>query len=311
VTVIELPLIGPRGEPVDLWRTFLSHGFTMLPPMALDRPARTLEVTVPLAGARPRTVSISAARPGRALVRVLGPAGPRVREGVLAAVRHLLRLDEDLSPFYGAVAADADLAWACDGAGRMIRSPTVFEDVVKTICTTNCSWALTERMVATLVARLGAAAPGAPRDGWRGRAFPSPQAMAAAPLRFYRNVVHAGYRAPYLRAVARSVADGAVDLERLGRAGPDAVPDDEVAERLAALPGVGPYAVAHIMLLLGRYSRLTLDSWTRPAYAKLRGRRHVADRTIHRELRRYGTYMGLAFWLRITRSWVEPEDERP
>jgi 3-methyladenine DNA glycosylase/8-oxoguanine DNA glycosylase len=50
------------------------------------------------------------------------------------AVAHMFRLDEDLSGFYGLV-RDDELAWCALGAGRMLRAPTVFEDVVKTICT--------------------------------------------------------------------------------------------------------------------------------------------------------------------------------
>jgi 3-methyladenine DNA glycosylase/8-oxoguanine DNA glycosylase len=71
------------------------------------------------------------------------------------------------------------------------------------------------------------------------------------------------------------------------------------------LPGIGPYAVSHIMLLLGRYSRLTLDSWTRPTYARLRGRRRVDDSGIRRAFHRYGPYRGLAFWVYLTRPWAE------
>jgi hypothetical protein len=44
----------------------------------------------------------------------------------------MFRLDEDLSGFYELV-RDDDLAWCALGAGRMLRAPTVFEDVVKTI----------------------------------------------------------------------------------------------------------------------------------------------------------------------------------
>jgi len=78
-----------------------------------------------------------------------------------------------------------------------------------------------------------------------------------------------------------------------------------VAARLLALPGVGPYAAAHVMMLLGRYSRLVLDSWTRPTYARLTGGRPKKDATIERRFRRYGPYSGLAFWLVLTRGWVE------
>src|SRR2546423_2395284 len=77
--------------------------------------------------------------------------------------------------------------------------------------------------------------------------------------------------------------------------------------RLLALPGVGPYAAAHVMLTsLGRYSRLVLDSWTRPTYGKLAGaRRTLKDTTIERRFKRYGDWAGLAFWLYLTRAWVE------
>lgn len=76
-------------------------------------------------------------------------------------------------------------------------------------------------------------------------------------------------------------------------------------EQLLALPGVGPYAAAHIMMTVGRYHRLILDSWTRPTYAKKVGRKTVKDTAIERRFRRYGPYAGLAFWLFLTRGWVD------
>ena len=130
------------------------------------------------------------------------------------------------------------------------------------------------------------------------------EAMAAADESFYREVARSGYRAPYLRALAGSVAGGEVDLEAL--TDPE-LPDDEVAAQLLALPGIGPYGAAHVMLTsLGRYSRLVLDSWTRPTYAKLAGRK-AKDSTIERRFRRYREWAGLAFWLYLTRDWVKEE----
>jgi N-glycosylase/DNA lyase len=125
--------------------------------------------------------------------------------------------------------------------------------------------------------------------------------MAEAGEGFYKDVVRAGYRGPYLRGLAADVAEGSLDLETLND--PE-LPDDEVAERLLGLPGCGPYATAHMMMLLGRSSRLVLDSWTRPKYARLNGRK-ASDRTIERRFRRYGDHAGLAFWLYLTRDWVD------
>jgi 3-methyladenine DNA glycosylase/8-oxoguanine DNA glycosylase len=303
VTSFEIPLRGPAGEPVDLRRTLASHGTASLPPMLLDEAAGTLEVTVPVPGGRPRTVIIGPGRSGHARIEVRGRApGAGVTASLTEAVRRILNLDEDLSAFYAAAAGDPDLGWVTAGAGRMVHAPTVFEDVVKTVCTTNCSWSLTTRMVTALVEHLGERAAGA-GDGWRGRTFPTPKAMAAADERFYRGVARAGYRGPYLRSLAHSVADGDVDLEALRD---HDLPDEEVEARLLALPGLGPYAAAHVMLTLGRYGQLVLDSWTRPTYARLRrSRRPISDAGIARRFRRYGPHAGLAFWCYLTRDWVE------
>lgn len=291
----ELKLVGAGGEPVDLGRTLLSHGFVELPPMRIDEEVPALEVTLLADGRTARTIDIRAGRTGHARITALGRApSQRLAEKLLDRARHVLALDEDLSTFYELVSADSDLAWARAGAGRMVRSPTVFEDVIKTICTTNTVWSATTKMVTALVTNLGAAAPG-------GRhAFPTPEAMAEQDERFYTDVVRAGYRGPYLRTIAGDVAGQRLDLEAL--LDPE-LPDAEIEARLLALPGVGPYATAQMLMLLGRYSRLILDSWSRPKYAKLRGRK-ASDKTIERRFRRYKRYAGLAFWLYVTRDWV-------
>ncbi len=160
-------------------------------------------------------------------------------------------------------------------------------------------------MVGALVEHLGERAPGCSVGGPVRPSLPRARGHGrAAAETFYRDVVRAGYRGAYLRFLAASVAAGDVDLEALGRASAEELPDDELAARLLALPGVGPYAAAHIMMMLGRYSRLILDSWTRPKYASLNGGRPVKDSTIERRFRRYGPYAGLAFWLHLTRDWV-------
>jgi 3-methyladenine DNA glycosylase/8-oxoguanine DNA glycosylase len=285
--IAELPLVGAGGEPVDFRRTLASHGVASLPPSHIDEEMWTLEVTLP-SGRGARTVRVSEGRAGYA--RVEGPT-----RSILAQLRHMFRLDEDLSPFYAVARADPQLAWAATGAGRMLRSPTVFEDVIKTVCTTNAAWGGTVRMVTALVDHLGIASPTG------GRTFPRPAAMAEAGVDFYRDVARAGYRGPYLRTIAEDVASRGLDLEQLND--PE-LPVEEVEARLLALPGVGPYAAAHVMLIaLGRYSRLVLDSWTRPAYAKFAGRK-ASDKTIERKFRRYGDFAGLAFWLLLTRGWI-------
>ena len=154
-------------------------------------------------------------------------------------------------------------------------------------------------MVGAIVEHLGEPAP-VPRRAVRSAAFPGPAVMAEAGEDFYRGVAKAGYRGAYLISLARSVASGELDLEALGR--PGELPDEEV-EPAPGSPRRGPYAASHVMMMLGRYRPLILDSWTRPTYAKLTGR-PATDAQIERRFRRFGPWAGLAFWLTLTRSWV-------
>ncbi len=293
-----LTLRGAGGEPVHFQRTLLSHGVADLLPNRIAPDGSRLD-TVLTTPAGAVAVALTSPRAGEARIDADGTTADA---DIVRQIRFMLRLDEDLSGFYTVASGDPTLAWTTTGAGRLMRSPTVFEDVVKTICTTNCTWAATVRMVSALVDELGEAAP----DGHR--AFPSPAAMAQAGEDFYRDHARAGYRGAYLRSLAAAVAQGTLDLEVLDD---PALPDEAVAQRLLALDGVGPYAMAHVMMLLGRYRRLILDSWTRPTYRRLSGRPRVTDKGIERAFRRYRHFAGLAFWLTLTEHWVTEAQPPP
>jgi N-glycosylase/DNA lyase len=171
----------------------------------------------------------------------------------------------------------------------------VFEDLTKLLCTTNCTWSATRRMVTALVARLGAPGPNG------GRAFPTPARMAAEPESFYRDVIRAGYRARALRELAAGAAREPEALERLRRVDWSSA---NLRRALLALHGIGPYAAEQMLRLLGRHDFLALDSWCLATFARRNGRRRPPARgTIERAYARYGAYRGLAMWLDLTRDW--------
>jgi 3-methyladenine DNA glycosylase/8-oxoguanine DNA glycosylase len=116
-----------EGEPVDFARTIGSHGVAELPANRIDLAERTLETTLPVPrGAR--TVRVTARGRKLWIETVAGSVVPQLTQ----TIAHMFRLDEDLSRFYELV-RDDELAWCALGAGRMLRAPTVFEDVVKKI----------------------------------------------------------------------------------------------------------------------------------------------------------------------------------
>jgi 3-methyladenine DNA glycosylase/8-oxoguanine DNA glycosylase len=298
----DLSLTGGGGEPVDLQRTINSHGLIGLAPNTLLDGDTVLRMPLRLADGR-STVAVIAPGPlGFARVTIGGRLRGTAAEAELTAlVRHILSLDADFSGFYARAALDPALAWVTRGAGRFIRSASAFEDVVKTICTTNCAWSATIRMTGALVQGLGEPVTGAPAE----RLFPTPAAMAKASEVWYRDTARTGYRGPYLRAIAKDVAAGKLDLEAWAASTPATIGDAELEERLLELPGVGPYAAAHILMLMGRYPKLVLDSATRPRYARLSGRKPRSDATIVRRFKQYGRFAGLAFWCYVTRDWLD------
>jgi N-glycosylase/DNA lyase len=217
---------------------------------------------------------------------------------VMRDARHVLRLDDDLQSFYNTTVADPEFAWiATQGAGRLLRSPTVFEDLVKMICTTNCSWALTVKMVTGLVENLG-------RESDDGRrSFPTPEAMARMPLKFFVDKVRAGYRAPYLKELAGRVASGELNVEEWLTS---PLSTAELTKEIKGVKGVGNYAAENLLKLLGRYDGLALDSWTRARFFQIRNSgRKANDKKIARYYSRFKEWRGLAIWCDVTRDWLD------
>ena len=278
-------------------RTVISHGWCELLPFRMDREHWVLSRALDLENSAPVTLSITATK--RALrINTSRRLSQKASKKVISDVRHMLRLDDDMGEFYRLLAQDGDFRWIpAQGAGRLLRSPTVFEDLVKMICTTNCSWALTEKMVTGLVESLGRESD----DG--SRTFPTPEAMALMPVKFYVNEVRSGYRAAYLKELADRVASGELDVE--GWLG-SRLSTPDLAKEMRGVKGVGPYAAENLLKLLGRYDGLALDSWTRAKFYSVRNNgRKTTDKKIARYYSRFKEWRGLALWCDVTRDWLD------
>ena len=225
-------------------------------------------------------------------------------EGVGRDVRHILRIDEDFADFYSRLDKSKEIIWVQKHrAGRLLRSTTVWQDLVKTICTTNCSWSLTRIMVERLVEKLGVKT----NDGTH--SFPTPAAMAGVPESFYRDEVKAGYRSPYLRELALSVAMGELDPEAWLTSD---LPTIDLKKLMKRVKGVGDYAAENLLKLVGRYDGLALDSWLRSHYyAKHNAGKRCEDIKIERHYQKYAEWQGLAIWCDMTEDWFEENQANP
>lgn len=293
--------LGVLPSRFSLRHTAMSHGWCGLAPTAYDNIRGVLHRTLDLPDAGPLTVSVRQ-HAGGALEASWGRAHGTCddRIAIKAHLRRMLTLDDDMSGLYAACAQDRSLDWvSAMGAGRLLRSPTVWEDLAKTLTTTNCSWALTTSMCRRLVDVLGPAGPAGER------AFPPAAAVAAAGEDMLRSAIRTGYRARAFADLAQSVASGGVQPERWLATVPAALPDADVLIAIRALRGFGPYASEGMLGLLGRPRGFALDSWVRAKLPRLLGLDAMTDAEISGRYAAYGDWGGSVLWLELTRDWFD------
>jgi N-glycosylase/DNA lyase len=281
--------------PFDLQLALHGHGWIYLAPHRFEEVTATWHLPL-RAGAQVVDVQVRQ-RGTRLSIRL--DAARKLSLAAIAKVRaqlaHMLRLHDDLSAFWRACEGHPTLAWtARRGAGRLLRSPTVFEDLMKLLFTTNCTWAATTAMTQKLVAALGSVSPSG------ARAFPTAAQCDRGPS-FYREVVRAGYRAEAAAELAAAFAQKALDDQHFADPALDTA---TLRHRLLALRGFGPYAAGQALRLLGHYDDLALDSWCRATMAQKLGRTAPpSDRFFAHRYEPFGPLAGLAMWCELTAEW--------
>lgn len=279
--------------------TVYSHGWSELAPFELDEKNWKLQFVFSFPNGKKPVSAIIYEDQGEICIKAdTKKLTEKNSEKILRDVRHILRIDDDFREFYKHTDADERLKWISGKkAGRLLRSPTVFEDLVKTVCTTNCSWGLTKKMVSNLVEKLGE------QSANGKRAFPTAEAMANKSTDFYRDEIRAGYRSAYFVELAETIAGGKINPEEWLTTD---LPTKELKKEMKKIKGVGDYAAENLLKLVGRYDGLALDSWLRAQFYKKHNAENMCDdKTIKQFYEKYGSWRGLAIWLDMTERWLE------
>jgi len=225
-------------------RDACSYGYFLLAPNLWDPDRKTMTRPLHLEeGVATLTIAQPDKKKGSPL-KVVADRALSSKERAQAK-RQLTRMlcldDETVADFH-----KVDPRWKKSGKARLVRSPTPFEDIIKTVTSCNVTWPSTVNMNKRLCEVVSLAFPH-PRQLYRKR---------PATLRARCSV---GYRDQRIVDLAKLAVSGELDLEYLEDR---TVSDDDIHAALLALPGIGPYAAANIMMLLGRYSRLAVDTET-------------------------------------------------
>lgn len=282
--------------PADLWlpTAVCSYGYFLLAPnrwrpaeLCLERSFDAAEFGLPQERFRV-AIDQPAGRGAPLRVRCDTAVSPPARRALRRAIGRMLRLDKDLRRLHRKLPATKRR-----GYGRLFRSATVFEDMVKTITSCNVGWPSTVRMNGLLVDRVG--------EG----AFPSPERLARWTPARLQKVCRVGYRAKRIIGLARNFASGKLDpawLESPERS------TDELREALLALDGFGPYAAANVLQLLDHDDELPIDTETYRLYCKRREIERPANPlTLHPHIvahyEPYRPHRFLAYWFELWRDY--------
>ncbi|HEV2878120.1 MAG TPA: hypothetical protein VGW96_00955 [Candidatus Eremiobacteraceae bacterium] len=286
-------------RPFSLFSTVVSHGWYQTLPFRWVAGDEALLRAEALRDGRVMLVRVEEAASPRRNYRDLlvtikgdGASDPGVASEMARRVDVMLHASEDLSGFYELCKTVPELEAARRlGAGRCMRAPSLWEDVIKTILSTNVTW----RQAVTMINRLAQLGDPCPADPSL-RAWPTPGQVVRAKEKYLRDTVRAGYRAPYIMELAKAQKSGSLDLETIDAAAKK-MTEKQLFDALIALKGVGKSSAHFLMNLLGHYDHLPVDSATYSyATRELFHGKRPTEKQIRRRFARYGKWQSLAYW---------------
>jgi 3-methyladenine DNA glycosylase/8-oxoguanine DNA glycosylase len=266
-----------------------SHGWIQMPPFA-ETPHHGLSYVIRLSTGKVLRFEANPAD-GAISVSTTELISASEQAELSHAITWMLDLDQDFTEFYALAKQEPKLAKVVERqAGRVLRSPTLFEDVIRTLLTTNTLWKHTLRMCRELTTRYGEPLECEPEQ----HAFPTPERLAQVDDPELRELCRMGYRAQYVNELSQRVASGALDLEAFKTSSLLTV---ELRNELMTIKGVGGYAAANLLMLLGRYDYLPVDSWALKVVSKeFYGGEKVTPKQVLSSFERWGKWQGLAYW---------------
>jgi N-glycosylase/DNA lyase len=173
-------------------------------------------------------------------------------------LREFLQLDVDLAAVFATFPDDEPMrasVAACRGLRLLRQEP--WETLVTFICSSTKQIVQIQQIIALLCDRFGEAIPG-------GRSFPTAARLAASTESELRGC-KMGFRAPFVRAAAKAVASGQLDLAKL-----HSLPTTEARAALVSLHGVGRKIADCVLLFAyGKQDAFPVDVWVRRALTEL------------------------------------------
>lgn len=171
------------------------------------------------------------------------------------------------------------------GAGRLLRGATLWEDAAKTLFTTNCSWALTQKICEKICSSTFSM----PSPSGR-YPFPNPSSLAGESPESLKKKIPIGYRSEYLKLLSKAFSQDS----HLAALEKKPLSYDSAYMIASGLKGFGRYAGSHLLILAGYYEKIPVDSEVM-SYIKKDYSARRAERWIDRRYAPWGRYRWWGF----------------
>lgn len=258
------------------------HGWKNLAPFSWQKSDRSLSFSC-FAGDLPIDVKVRQKQDYiETIVESHATLSPSDTEQIVAIAKRCLGLDIDtkaLMEIAGNIGTEY-VALVKDGAGRMLRSPSLWEDASKTLFTTNCTWALTKHMCKAACSEEFSRP--TPNNRYP---FPKPEIFKNFDSDAIEKLMPIGYRSDYFINLAKRFSQDP-ELEGIEKNG---YSFNSAYNIVNALKGFGPYASNHLMILSGYYDEVPIDTVV-IAYLKNNFRFRKPEAFIKRHYKKWKKY---------------------
>lgn len=306
--ILALAIAGVEIEvdvPFSLKATVLSHGWHECSPMSWCEGGRCFQIIERQGSSAFRVSVVEVAASARKMILALTADGEEVDEAMLEStirrVRYMLGLDQDVAAFH-AICTEHPVLHVIPllGAGRLLRSASMDENIIKALCATNVNWTMAVKMIN----RIGQLGPPV-RHFVHLNAWPTVKEIVRAGDTYLRDVCRLGYRVESVLAFCMDVAedrrnpDGLIPLAQSSD-----VDSDSILAQLRDIKGIGPASAHFLLSSLGRYDCLSIDSATVAHVA----RTHMnGEKPTHKQIEKiyapYGKWRDLVWWFEHWLTW--------
>lgn len=195
-------------------------------------------------------------------------------------IKRMFMLDEDFSAFHDLCKKNPSLKYVYENNCKgMLRSPNAFEDLTKTVCTTNCDWRNTKKMCTSLC-------------GLDSGNFPSPKDILKYSIGKLSKIAPLGYRANTVYQISKLTEEGKLELDRWADDGDYG----RIRKVLKDIKGIGEYSINHMLVLLGDFSNIPVDSEVLKYLKEIYFRgKDVSTKELTKPFERYGDFKYLAY----------------